>query len=121
MAVMTFTQFCLTTLILGVVIFDFKFGSSPFLLLRDVVQDAVFVVNPEYVPEDGNGLNPLLQLLDGNSYYFVLRVCEHGGSFCYAVAGMWMANLEWINQSSMGTICSHDFGYWYAHGRLLGL
>ena len=99
MAVMTFTQFCLTTLILGVVIFDFKIGSSPFLLLRDVVQDAVFVVNPEFVPEDGNGLNPLLQ-----NYWMVIHpptlflgFASTVVPFAYAIAGLWMGKFkEWI-------------------------
>ena len=99
MAVMTFTQFFLTTMILGVVIFDLKIGSSPFLLLRDVVQDAVFVVNPEFVPEDGNGLNPLLQ-----NYWMVIHpptlflgFASTVVPFAYAIAGLWIGKFkEWI-------------------------
>ena len=99
MAVMTFTQFCLTTLILGVVIFELKIGSSPFLLLRDVVQDAIFVVNPEFIPEDGNGLNPLLQ-----NYWMVIHpptlflgFASTVVPFAYAIAGLWIGKYkEWI-------------------------
>ena len=99
MAVMTFTQFCLTTLILGVVIFEMKIGSSPFLLLRDVVQDAIFVVNPEFIPEDGNGLNPLLQ-----NYWMVIHpptlflgFASTVVPFAYAIAGLWIGKYkEWI-------------------------
>jgi|TARA_B110000503_G_scaffold133021_1_gene209797 cytochrome c-type biogenesis protein CcmF len=99
MTVMTFTQFCLTTLILGVVIFDVKIGSSPFLLLRDVIPDAVFIVNPEFVPADGNGLNPLLQ-----NYWMVIHpptlflgFASTVVPFAYAVAGLWMGKYkDWI-------------------------
>ncbi len=34
MTVMSFAQFCLATLIIGVYVFDLKVGSSPFLLTR---------------------------------------------------------------------------------------
>lgn len=44
-------------------------GSSPFLLLREAMPDApVFVSNPDYVPANGSGLNPLLQ-----NYWMVIH------------------------------------------------
>lgn len=44
-------------------------GSSPFLLLREAMPDqAVFVTNPDFVPTNGNGLNPLLQ-----NYWMVIH------------------------------------------------
>ncbi|WP_339711156.1 cytochrome c biogenesis protein CcsA [Cyclobacterium amurskyense] len=61
MLVFALVQAFLVSMILGVVIGDLKIGSSPFMLLRDVSEAPIFQINPEYVPEDGTGLNPLLQ------------------------------------------------------------
>ncbi len=68
MTVFSFTQIFLTSMILGVVIFNVKIGSSPFILLRDVIQDPIFTMNPDFVPQDGRGLNPLLQ-----NYWMVIH------------------------------------------------
>ncbi len=62
------TQVFLTSMILGSVIFEIKIGSSPFMLLRDVIKDTIFQVNPDFIPNDGNGLNPLLQ-----NYWMVIH------------------------------------------------
>ncbi|WP_304516453.1 cytochrome c biogenesis protein CcsA [Cecembia rubra] len=61
MVVFALVQAFLVSMILGVVIGDLKIGSSPFILLRDAVSAPVFQINPDFVPEDGTGLNPLLQ------------------------------------------------------------
>lgn len=61
MIVFALVQAFLVSMILGVVIGDLKIGSSPFILLRDATQAPIFQVNPDFVPEDGTGLNPLLQ------------------------------------------------------------
>ena len=54
-------QFFLGSMILGVYVLGHKFGSSPFVLLRDVMNIPLFA-NAEYLQLiDGNGLNPLLQ------------------------------------------------------------
>jgi cytochrome c-type biogenesis protein CcmF len=46
-----------------------KIGSSPFVLLRDALpNEAVFKDNPNFVPSNGNGLNPLLQ-----NYWMVIH------------------------------------------------
>ena len=70
MAVVSITQLFLTSMILGVVIpeLDIKIGSSPFLLLRDVIDAPIFQTNPNFIPEDGKGLNPLLQ-----NYWMVIH------------------------------------------------
>ena len=99
MAVFTFTQVFLVSMILGVVIFDVKIGSSPFLLLRDVINDPIFQVTPDFVPEDGRGLNPLLQ-----NYWMVIHpptlflgFATTVIPFAYAIAGMITGRLkEWI-------------------------
>jgi cytochrome c-type biogenesis protein CcmF len=61
MVVFALVQAFLVSMILGVVIGELKIGSSPFMLLRDAVSAPIFQINPNFVPEDGTGLNPLLQ------------------------------------------------------------
>lgn len=61
MVVFALVQAFLVSMIMGVVIGDLKIGSSPFILLRDATQAPIFNLNPDFVPEDGTGLNPLLQ------------------------------------------------------------
>ncbi|OOG74307.1 cytochrome c biogenesis protein CcsA [Algoriphagus sp. A40] len=61
MVVFALVQAFLISMIMGVVIGDLKIGSSPFMLLRDATQAPIFEMNPDFVPEDGTGLNPLLQ------------------------------------------------------------
>ncbi len=70
MAVFAMVQAFLVSMILGVVFFDsFKIGSSPFMLLREVMPDTpIFRKNPDFIPTDGNGLNPLLQ-----NYWMVIH------------------------------------------------
>ncbi|AMQ54953.1 cytochrome c biogenesis protein CcsA [Algoriphagus sanaruensis] len=61
MIVFSLVQAFLVSMILGVIVGDLKIGSSPFILLRDATQAPIFQMNPDFVPEDGTGLNPLLQ------------------------------------------------------------
>ena len=68
MVVLGFTQLLLSSMILGVVIYDLKIGSSPFILLRDAISAPIFQLDPSYIPEDGSGLNPLLQ-----NYWMVIH------------------------------------------------
>ncbi|MEQ8239996.1 MAG: cytochrome c biogenesis protein CcsA [Cyclobacteriaceae bacterium] len=99
MFVFSVTQVFLVSMILGVVFGDVKIGSSPFLLLRDVINDPIFKINPEFVPADGRGLNPLLQ-----NYWMVIHpptlflgFATTVIPFSYAVAGLLTGKLkEWI-------------------------
>lgn len=61
MVVLALVQAFLVSMILGVVIGDLKIGSSPFILLREATNAPIFQMNPDFIPEDGTGLNPLLQ------------------------------------------------------------
>ena len=102
MTVFALVQAFLASMILGVVLpgVDFRIGSSPFILLREVMQGApVFKANPEFVPSDGNGLNPLLQ-----NYWMVIHpptlflgfACTVI-PFAYCVAGLWVKKYrEWV-------------------------
>ena len=61
----TLVQSFLASMILGVVIFNYKIGSNPFTLLREAPEFASlpFIQMPDYLSKiaDGRGLNPLLQ------------------------------------------------------------
>ena len=46
-----------------------KVGSSPFITLKDALpEEEIFQTNPDFVPRNGNGLNPLLQ-----NYWMVIH------------------------------------------------
>ncbi|OHX66546.1 cytochrome c biogenesis protein CcsA [Flammeovirga pacifica] len=61
MFIIAAVQAFLVSMVLGITIFGSKIGSSPFILLRDAIEAPVFSSNPNFIPEDGTGLNPLLQ------------------------------------------------------------
>ncbi|WP_420149593.1 cytochrome c biogenesis protein CcsA [Spirosoma sp.] len=104
-------QAFLASMILGVVFGDtFKLGSSPFLLLKEAMPDApVFTMDPNFVPKDGNGLNPLLQ-----NYWMVIHppTTFLGYAltlipFSYCIAGLWRNQpLAWIRPAFSWTLIS---------------
>ena len=101
MVVFALVQAFLVSMILGVVIpgLDLKIGSSPFILMRDAMSAPVFQLNPGYVPEDGTGLNPLLQ-----NYWMVIHpptlflgFAMTLVPFAYCLAGLGMGwYREWV-------------------------
>ncbi|ULQ54323.1 cytochrome c biogenesis protein CcsA [Flavihumibacter fluvii] len=95
LTVISFAQFCLATMILGIYIFGVKIGSNPFLLVRDTFQDAPVFARADYLSlpqmRDGQGLNQLLQ-----NYWMVIHppILFLGFAstiipFAFAVAGLW--------------------------------
>ena len=102
MTVFAIVQAFLASMILGIVIpgLELKIGSSPFILLREAMPDApVFAMQPEFVPRDGNGLNPLLQ-----NYWMVIHpptlflgFAATLIPFAYCMAGLWLRKYrEWV-------------------------
>lgn len=102
LAVFALVQAFLASMILGIVIgsIEFKIGSSPFILFKDVHPDLpVWKNHPDFVPPDGNGLNPLLQ-----NYWMVIHppTLFLGFAltlvpFSYAIAGLWKGlYTEWV-------------------------
>ncbi len=101
MVVFSLVQAFLTSMILGIVFFgEYKIGSSPFTLLRDVMSNApIFQDNPDFIPEDGTGLNPLLQ-----NYWMVIHpptlflgFAMALVPFAFCIAGLQQQKLsEWI-------------------------
>lgn len=102
MTVFALVQAFLSSMILGVVlpVIEIKIGSSPFILLREVMADApIFKMQPEFVPKEGNGLNPLLQ-----NYWMVIHpptlflgFATTLIPFAYCIAGLWQKKYrEWV-------------------------
>ena len=102
MTVFALVQAFLASMILGVVIpgLEIKIGSSPFILLRDAMQHApIFKTQPEFIPADGNGLNPLLQ-----NYWMVIHpptlflgFAATLVPFSFCMAGLWIKKYkEWV-------------------------
>ena len=102
MTVFALVQAFLTSMILGVVIpgLDLKIGSTPFLLLKEVMPDMpVWKMDPNFIPKDGNGMNPLLQ-----NYWMVIHpptlflgFATTLIPFSFAIAGLWTRKIqEWI-------------------------
>jgi cytochrome c-type biogenesis protein CcmF len=103
MLILTLAQIFLSTMILGIVIFNYKIGSNPFILLRDHNEFAnlPFIKMPDYLSKikDGRGLNPLLQ-----NYWmtihpptlflgFALTIVP----FAYAITGLMRKKIdEWV-------------------------
>ncbi len=102
MTVFALVQGFLASMILGVVVpgTELRIGSSPFVLLREVMQDApIFLTQPDFIPADGNGLNPLLQ-----NYWMVIHpptlflgFATTLVPFSYCIAGLWLKKYrDWV-------------------------
>jgi len=102
MTVFALVQGFLASMILGVVLpgLDFRIGSSPFVLLREVMHDApIFISQPDFIPEEGNGLNPLLQ-----NYWMVIHpptlflgFAATLVPFSFCIAGLWVKKYrDWV-------------------------
>jgi cytochrome c-type biogenesis protein CcmF len=97
LTIISFAQFCLATMILGVYIFSNPIGHSPFILVRqlEAFQGAPIFQQADYLSipqmQDGQSLNALLQ-----NYWMVIHppILFLGFSstivpFAFAVAGLW--------------------------------
>jgi len=95
LTIVSFAQFFLTTMILGVYVFSFQIGHSPFMLVRQLFQEAPIFQRADYLSipqmQDGQSLNALLQ-----NYWMVIHppILFLGFSstlipFSFAVTGLW--------------------------------
>lgn len=109
MVVFGLVQAFLVSMILGIVIpfINIKLGSSPFILLRDALDDPIFKMQPDFIPKDGTGLNPLLQ-----NYWMVIHpptlflgfACTLV-PFAFCIAGLWQKKYsEWIKPALPWTL-----------------
>jgi cytochrome c-type biogenesis protein CcmF len=109
MTIFALVQVFLASMILGVVIWgDFKVGSSPFLTLRESMPNIpIWKTNPDFIPKDGNGLNPLLQ-----NYWMVIHpptlflgFAMTLVPFAFCMAGLWKKQYtEWIKPALPWTL-----------------
>ncbi|MFN6946123.1 MAG: cytochrome c biogenesis protein CcsA, partial [Cytophagaceae bacterium] len=102
MAVFCAVQAFLASMIIGAVIpeWGLKLGSSPFVLFKDQMSHLPVVQsNENFIPQDGSGLNPLLQ-----NYWMVIHpptlflgFAATLVPFSYCIAGLWQKRYkEWI-------------------------
>lgn len=121
MTTVSFMQFALATMVIGIYFFDLKVGSSPFILMRNdgmlspdqfpIGFDAEGHLRNDYLSfiRDGNGLNPLLQ-----NYWMVIHppVLFLGFAstlipFAFAIAGLWKKDYSgWVLPSRPWAIFS---------------
>ena len=97
---LSFVQFLLASMVIGVYIFGAKVGSSPFILLREEMNWPI-LSRPDYLQfiKDGTGLNTTLQ-----NYWMVIHppVLFLGFAsttipFAFAVAGLLKKDNNWMN------------------------
>lgn len=88
---------------------DYRVGSNLFTLVKDVMDIPVFTMDPNYVFEDGNGLNPLLQ-----NYWMVIHpptlflgFATTTVPFAYAFSSLWLRNYkDWLKPALSWTLFS---------------
>ncbi len=101
MAVISFAQVCISTMLLGIYVFGWKMGSNPFALLRNELNAPILFTNPDYLqfPKiyEGNDLNSALQ-----NYWMVIHppILFLGFAstivpFAYAIAGLLKKDHTW--------------------------
>jgi len=111
MSIVMLSQIALTSMLIGVTIFGYKLGSSPFELLRDAMGEAPIFKRPDYLKNivDGNGLNPLLQ-----NYWMVIHppTLFFGFAttivpFAFVIAALWKRDYtNWIKPALPWTLVS---------------
>ena len=107
MAVVGLCQLFLVSMVVGLKLGGFSLGVSPFMLLAERYPDAAALQQPGFVPEDGSGLNDLLQ----NPWMVIHPPVLFVGfavmlvPFAYAVAGLWQKRYtEWVRPALPWTI-----------------
>jgi cytochrome c-type biogenesis protein CcmF len=113
LTIISFAQFCLLTMILGVYVFSLQIGHSPFMLVRQLFQEAPIFQRADYLSfpqmQDGQSLNALLQ-----NYWMVIHppILFLGFSstivpFAFAVSGLWKKQYgSWIKTALPWTLFS---------------
>lgn len=109
MTLFALVQAFLASMILGISVpgISLEIGSSPFILLRDAMADPIFKIQPDFIPKDGSGLNPLLQ-----NYWMVIHppTLFLGFAltlvpFAFCMAGLWRKKYtEWIKPALSWTL-----------------
>ncbi|MDE2957931.1 MAG: cytochrome c biogenesis protein CcsA [Bacteroidota bacterium] len=110
MAVVACCQACLLTMIVGLKFGPLELGVTPFSTLAEANPDApIFQSNPDFVPEDGTGLNDLLQ-----NYWMVIHppmlfvgFATMIVPFAFAVTALWKRYYtQWVRPALPWTLVS---------------
>ncbi len=124
MTIIAFSQMFMVSMILGIQLGSINIGLDPFILLREVPENAAseFFRNPHYLAliTDGNGLNPLLRNFWMLSHPPVLFIgfAFTLVPFSYAMAGLWKKQyIGWIRPALPWT---HLAIFFLGAGILLG-
>jgi cytochrome c-type biogenesis protein CcmF len=92
LAVISAAEAVIASMLLGLYFGAFRFGASPFDLLRDTMQAPIFAQGDYLTKITGNGLNPLLQ-----NYWMTIHpptlflgFASTIVPFAFAIAGLWL-------------------------------
>ncbi len=108
---LTLTQVFLLSMLLGWDIFGVKLGASPFRTIAEEMPNAPFLqANPDFVPNDGSGLNDLLK-----SPWMMIHppILFVGFSmmtipYCFAMAALWKEQYnKWIGPALPWTLSAN--------------
>ena len=111
MAVISFAQFGVATMIIGLYFFGHNVGTDPFILVRNKMSEAPIFSRADYMSipqmQDGQGLNALLQ-----NYWMVIHppILFLGFAstivpFAYAIAGLWKKQFgDWTKKALPWTL-----------------
>ncbi|MDO8365796.1 MAG: cytochrome c biogenesis protein CcsA [Saprospiraceae bacterium] len=99
LAVVALAETLIATMLLGLYFNEFRFGASPFDLLRDVMDAPIFNQADYLAKVKGNGLNPLLQ-----NYWMTIHpptlflgFASTIVPFAFAISGLWLReHKEWL-------------------------
>ena len=99
LSIVALAQVLLGSMLLGIYVVGYKLGSSPFALMRDTMDIPVFKMNPDWIPEDGTGLNPSLQnywmVIHPPTLFLGFAACTIPAAF--AIASLWQRNFtDWV-------------------------
>lgn len=108
---LTLTQVFLLSMVLGISIGGISLGASPFRTIAEAMPNAPFLqANPDFVPQDGQGLNDLLK-----SYWMLIHppVLFMGFAmmtvpYCFAMAALWKRKYnEWVGPALPWTLAAN--------------
>ena len=107
--IISIVQAFLSSMVLGIVFYDIKIGSSPFILLKDAIYAPIFQINPSFIPENGTGLNPLLQnywmVIHPPTLFLGFAICLI--PFSYAISSLRLSDFnQWLHPAKTWLVIS---------------
>lgn len=111
MFVMALTQVFLLSMIAGWDLFGIKIGASPFRTIAQEMPNAPFIqANPDFVPQDGSGLNDLLKSpwMMIHPPIIFLGFAMMTVPFAFSIASLWTKTYhEWIRPALPWTLAAN--------------